>query len=110
MTGYMSYLKIKALETEVAGLGLEIHGAKYGSSDDITIRVPESPDSYATWPVYTRGVVLYEGSLETAMHWIMGLTTHQRYMNMLGLAKQIAKAEQEAAGGVIMRRLKDEKD
>lgn len=110
MTGYMAYLKIKALETEIDKLGLELHGAKYGSSDDITIRIPLSPDSYATWPVYTRGAVLHEGTLETAMYWIMGLNAHRNYMNMLGMNKQIKKAEDRVAGGVIMRRLKGKKD
>jgi hypothetical protein len=118
MTGYSTYMKFKRLEEEVTALGLEMVGSKYNGqtlsvagtygNDNITIRIPEDPTSYALWPIYSRGVQLTEGSLDHLITWLSGFKAHQNYMNMLGMDKQIKKAEDRVAGGVIMRRLKGE--
>lgn len=114
MTGYSAYMKIKRFEEEVAALGLEMTGSKYNgqssnvNNDNIAIRVPKDPASYELWPVYSRGTQLVEGSLDYLVTWLNGFKAHRTYMDMLGMTKQIKKAEDRVAGGVVMRRLKNE--
>ena len=106
MTGWIGYTSIMRLKEEAESLGFEIGPGSYQlRSDTLCLRVPEDPSSYQTLPVYTRGVTIFEGSVEDMKQFLNGYIAHQRYMHMMGLSKIIKKAEDRHAGKVIAQKL-----
>jgi hypothetical protein len=112
MTGWHEYQAILKLRDDAEKLGFEIHGSKYGNGNTLSLRTPADPSSYATLPIYSRDVTIFEGTAEALMLFMQGYRAHCQYMGALGLGKSIRRAEDKHAGKVIARKMgmiKDEK-
>lgn len=105
MTGWHEYCAILRLKEEANDLGFEIRSSKYGNGSALSLRTPEDPSSYATLPVYSRDVAIFEGTVEQMIMFLDGYRAHQHYMSALGLEKTIKRAEDKHAGKIIARKM-----
>ena len=105
MTGWHEYQAILKLRDDAKSLGFEIRGSKYGNGTMLSLRTPEDPSSYATLPIYSRDVTIFEGTAEALMLFMQGYRAHCQYMDALGLGKTIRRAEDRHAGKIIAQKM-----
>ena len=110
MTGWHEYQAILKLKDDAKSLGFEIRGSKYGNGTMLSLRTPEDPSSYATLPVYSRDVTIFEGTVEQLILFLQGYRAHCTYMGALGLGKTIRRAEDRHAGKIIAQKMGMVKD
>ena len=109
MAIYLSeYNQIKQLENWCEKKGLVLRQAPH-ARNTIAICVPIEKSSYATFPSYSRGTSLVDGSIEELLQWVRGYEAALLYLLTLGIDEAVVKKhEDRIAGKIVMDAIKKE--
>ena len=98
MTNYNDYQRVMQLQELAAQMKLMIgNGYMLSNMSDngsIGIYIPDSNDEQS-WPLYSRHVLLFRGSVEECIGFLIGMQSYKKYVGMLGFEKKIEQAEEK---------------
>ena len=76
------------------------------NNETIGLYTPDSNDEQS-WPIYSRKVLLFRGTVEECIGFLMGIQSYKKYVGMLGFEKKIEQAEEKYYDKLQIGRLMD---
>ena len=110
MTNYNDYQRVVQLQELAAQMKLVIGNgymqSMMSNNETIGLYTPDSNDEQS-WALYSRHVLLFRGTVEECIGFLMGIQSYKKYVGMLGFEKKIAVAEEKYYDKLQIGRLMD---